>query len=164
MAGRLGCSRPARLRLFSRTERPSVLRVCWRGARQSDSSCGRTCTSPKSNSIRFTAAYRARRASPRYQSLPRFPAVERDFSLLLPDGVTFAQIAQAIQSLGIAEVTGVEALDLFRGKGVPDGEHSLLIRVTFQSYTATLTDAQLTEASGRIVGALAALGARLRTT
>jgi len=40
----------------------------------------------------------------------------------------------------------------------------LLIRVTFQSYTATLTDAQLTEASGRIVGALAALGARLRTT
>ncbi len=110
------------------------------------------------------SAYWARRASPRYQPLPRFPAVERDFSLLLPDGVTFAQIAQAIRSLGIAEVAGVEALDLFRGKGVPDGEHSLLIRVTFQSYTATLTDAQLTEASGRIVGALAALGARLRTT
>jgi len=108
------------------------------------------------------AAYRARRASPSYQPLPRFPAVERDFSLLLPDGVTFAQIAHAIQSLAIAEVAGVEALDLFRGKGVPDGEHSLLVRVTFQSFTATLTDAQLTEASGRIVGALTPLGARLR--
>jgi phenylalanyl-tRNA synthetase beta chain len=108
------------------------------------------------------AAYHARRASPSYQPLSRFPAVERDFSLLLPDGVTFAQIAQAIQSLGIAEVAGVEAIDLFRGKGVPDGEHSLLIRVTFQSYAATLTDSQLTEASGRIVGALTPLGARLR--
>ena len=108
------------------------------------------------------AEYRARRASPHYQPLPRFPAVERDFSLLLPDGVTFAQITQAILSLGITEIAGVEALDLFRGKGVPEGEHSLLVRVTFQSFTATLTEAQLTEASGRIVGALATLGARLR--
>ncbi len=108
------------------------------------------------------AAYRARRASPHYQPLPRFPAVERDFSLLLPDSVTFAQIRQAILSLGITEIAGVEALDLFRGKGVPEGEHSLLVRVMFQSFTATLTEAQLTEASGRIVGALATLGARLR--
>ena len=82
--------------------------------------------------------------------------------MLLPDGVRFGQIAQAIQSLGIAEVAGVEALDLFRGKGVPDGEHSLLVRVTFQSFMGTLTEAQLTEASGRIVAALAALGGRLR--
>jgi phenylalanyl-tRNA synthetase beta subunit len=53
---------------------------------------------------------------------------------------------------------------LFRGKGVPDGEHSLLVRVTFQSYAGTLTEAQLTEASGRVVAALAPLGARLRVS
>jgi len=110
------------------------------------------------------AAYRARRASPHYQPLPRFPAVERDFSLFLPDGVAFTQVAQAIQSLGIEEIASVEALDLFRGKGVPEQHHSLLVRVTFQSYKATLTDAQLTDASGRIVRALEPLGAKLRAS
>jgi phenylalanyl-tRNA synthetase beta subunit len=56
----------------------------------------------------------------------------------------------------------VQAVDLFRGKGVPDGQYSLLIRVTFQSYDATLTDAQMAEASARIVRALESLGAKLR--
>jgi phenylalanyl-tRNA synthetase beta subunit len=37
-----------------------------------------------------------------------------------------------------------------------------MIRVTFQSYDATLTDAQLAEATARIVKALEALGAKLR--
>ncbi|MGO9640642.1 MAG: phenylalanine--tRNA ligase subunit beta [Candidatus Acidiferrales bacterium] len=110
------------------------------------------------------AAYRVRRASPHYQPLPRFPAVERDFSLFLPDGVAFTQVAQAIQSLGIEEIASVEALDLFHGKGVPERHYSLLVRVTFQSYKATLTDAQLTDASGRIVRALEPLGAKLRAS
>jgi phenylalanyl-tRNA synthetase beta subunit len=51
---------------------------------------------------------------------------------------------------------------LFRGKGMPEGHHSLLIRVTFQSYDATLTDAQMAEASVRIMQALESLGAKLR--
>src|SRR5271170_6916121 len=38
-------------------------------------------------------------ASLRFQPLPRFPAVERDFSLVLADGVTFARVAQAIRGL-----------------------------------------------------------------
>jgi len=34
--------------------------------------------------------------------------------------------------------------DLFRGKNVPVGKYSLLVRATFQSREATLTDAQIT--------------------
>ena len=108
------------------------------------------------------AAYGAERAGRRYRPISRFPAVERDFSLLLPDGTAFGQLADAIRGLGIAEIARVQAVDLFRGKGVPDGQYSLLIRVTFQSYDATLTDAQMAEASARIVRALESLGAKLR--
>ena len=108
------------------------------------------------------AAYSAERARRRYRLISRFPAVERDFSLILPDGTAFGRLAEAIRALGIAEIASIEALDLFRGKGVPDGHHSLLIRVTFQSYEATLTDAQMAEASERIVRTLESLGAKLR--
>jgi phenylalanyl-tRNA synthetase beta chain len=99
----------------------------------------------------------------RYQPLPRFPAVERDFSLFLADSVTFTQVTQAIQSLGIPEISTTEAVDLFRGKNVPRGNYSLLVRVTFQSREATFTEAQIIDFSARIVAALEKnLGASLR--
>jgi phenylalanyl-tRNA synthetase beta chain len=108
------------------------------------------------------AGYAAERERRRYRPISRFPAVERDFSLLLPDGTAFGTLADAIRALGIAEIARIEAVDLFRGKGVAEGQYSLLIRVTFQSYDATLTDAKMAEASARIVRALESAGAKLR--
>jgi len=109
------------------------------------------------------AAMRAAKESRRYEPLPRFPGVERDFSLLLADDTKFSDVTKIIQSLGIVEITSIEAADLFRGKNVPAKKYSLLVRVTFQSREATLTEAQIGDFSGRIVGALEKnLGAQLR--
>ena len=104
-------------------------------------------------------------AALRFKPLPRFPAVERDFSVVLADGVQFAQVEDAIRSLGIPELQSIEALDLFRGGQVAAGKYSLMIRVTFQSAEATFTDARLNDFSSRIVEALQQkLGATLRTS
>jgi len=101
----------------------------------------------------------------RYEPLPRFPGVERDFSLFLADGVTFAEAANAIESLRIPEIASVEAADLFRGKNVPTGKYSLLVRVTFQSRESTFTEAQINDFSARIVAVLEKnLGATLRAS
>ena len=101
----------------------------------------------------------------RYAPLPRFPSVERDFSLFLADGVTFAEVRKNIQSLGIPEIVSIEAADLFRGKNVPAGKFSLLVRIVFQSREATLTEAQINAHSGAIIAALEKnLGATLRAS
>src|SRR5207253_6593199 len=97
------------------------------------------------------AAMRAVKEARRYEPLPRFPSVERDFSLLLADGTKFSDVTKTIQSLGIKEISAVEATDLFRGKSVPAGKYSLLVRVTFQSREATLTEAQIGDYSGKII-------------
>jgi phenylalanyl-tRNA synthetase beta chain len=113
----------------------------------------------------FYCMYYGVKNNRRYQALPRFPGVERDFSLFLADGVTFAQVRDAIQSLKITEVVSIEAGDLFRGKNVPSGKFSLLVRVLFQSREATLTDARINDFSSRIVSALEkSVGASLRAT
>ncbi|MGH9859755.1 MAG: hypothetical protein ACRD5F_07005, partial [Candidatus Acidiferrales bacterium] len=107
--------------------------------------------------------YAAARAAIRYRPIPRFPAVERDFSLLLPDGTAFADVAGAIRALGIAEIASIEAVDLFRGGGqVPEGKYSLLVRVTLQSAEATFSETQLSDFSARIIAALEKTGATLR--
>jgi len=98
----------------------------------------------------------------RYEPLPRFPAVERDFSLLLADGVKFADVTKTIQSLGIAEITSIEAADYSaekcaRRKIFADGAGDAA------EQGATMTDAQIAEYSTRIVAALEKeLGAQLR--
>jgi phenylalanyl-tRNA synthetase beta chain len=103
--------------------------------------------------------------SRRYEPLPRFPAVERDFSLLLSDGTSFDAVKKTIESLKIAEVVTVEAGDLFRGKNVPSGKYSLMVRVVFQSREATLTDAQTSDFSSRIIAVLEKqVGAQLRAS
>jgi phenylalanyl-tRNA synthetase beta chain len=107
----------------------------------------------------------AAHAATRFKPLPRFPAVERDFSLVLADGVTFAQVADTIRALGIPEIQSIDGADLFRGGQVPPGKFSLMIRVTFQSAQATLTEQQLTGYTARIVQALEQkLGASLRAS
>lgn len=113
---------------------------------------------------KLLAAIESAQASLKFTPIPRYPAVERDFSLVLADGVQFSQVAGAIRALEIPELRGIEAADLFRGGQVPQGKYSLMIRVVFQSPEETLTDAQVAGYSSRIVSALEQnLGASLRT-
>jgi phenylalanyl-tRNA synthetase beta chain len=105
------------------------------------------------------------RTALRFVPWPRYPAVERDFSLVLADGVTFAQVEQTIRTLAIAELQTIEPADLFRGGQIPAGKYSLMIRAKFQSAQSTLTDAQLAQFTSRIVTALEQkLGAALRAS
>jgi len=112
----------------------------------------------------FYAACAAARTALRYSPVSKYQSVERDFSLVLNDGVTFARVSAAIRALGIDELISIEAVDVFRGGQVAAGQFSLLVRVTFQSAASTLTDAQLNHFSARIAEALhEKLGASLRT-
>ncbi|MFQ5927636.1 MAG: hypothetical protein ACE5MH_09410, partial [Terriglobia bacterium] len=108
------------------------------------------------------ALYRHALRPRRYHPVSRFPAVARDFSLLLADSVSFAAVRAAIEKLKIPELMSVTAVDRYRGEPVPRGHYSLLVRVKFQSTEQTLTDAQVNAFSARIVRALGELGARLR--
>jgi phenylalanyl-tRNA synthetase beta chain len=111
------------------------------------------------------AAIQHAKENRRYEPLPRFPAVERDFSLLLTDGTRFADVVRIVQSLSIREIVSIEAADLYRGKNLPAGKYSLLVRVTFQNREATLTEPQISDFSAKIVAALERdLGAQLRAS
>ncbi len=110
-------------------------------------------------------AIESARIALRFVAWPRYPAVERDFSLVLADGVTFAQVEQTICALGIAEIQSIHPADLFRGGQIPAAKYSLMIRVVFQSLQGTFTDSQLSDFSSRIVAALEQkLGATLRVS
>ena len=76
----------------------------------------------------------------RYEALPRFPAVERDFSFVFADAVEFEKIRQAVAKLGIAELRSFVPVEIFRGEKVGAGKYSILMRAKFQSGERTLRD------------------------
>ena len=99
---------------------------------------------------------------PRYERLSRFPAVERDFSVLLDDSASYRSLRSAIEALRIPELRSIEPRELFRGGTVPGGKYALLLRLTFQSAERTLVDEEIAAWSKRAVAAVEALGGSLR--
>lgn len=97
--------------------------------------------------------------------LSRFQAVERDFSFFFPDTTSWQMVRATITALALADLQAVAPLEIFRdpkGKAVPAGQHSLLLRTVFQSANRTLTEADIAEATARITEALTTLGGRQR--
>ena len=93
----------------------------------------------------------------------KFPVVERDFSLVVPEQVPYRQLEEAVRALGLDAIQSLRPADVFRGGSIGAGHYSLLLRITFQSPSRTLTSEEIAEASQRVVAALAALGVHLRT-
>ena len=94
----------------------------------------------------------------RYEALPRFPAVERDFSFVFDDDAEFEKIRHSVNGLGIAELRSFVPLEIFRGDKVGAGKYSILMRAQLQSSERTLRDDEVAQWSAQITKALEALG------
>ena len=94
----------------------------------------------------------------RFEPLPKYPAVERDFSFIFGDEVTFEQIRRAVENTGIRELREFHPAEIFRGGSVPGGKYSVLLRARFQSAERTLREDEVARWSSQIVVALSGLG------
>jgi phenylalanyl-tRNA synthetase beta chain len=93
-----------------------------------------------------------------YEALPRFPAVERDFSFAFDEALEFEKIRQSVARLGIAELRSFVPVEIFRGEKVGAGKYSILMRAKMQSGERTLRDDEVAQWSDGIMKALEGLG------
>jgi len=98
----------------------------------------------------------------RYEPLPKFPAVERDFSFLFDDNVTFEKIKSAAEAVASSELRSFVPVEIFRGGAVPPGQYSILLRAKFQSLERTLREDEVGDWSAKIVSALKEIGGNQR--
>jgi phenylalanyl-tRNA synthetase beta chain len=98
----------------------------------------------------------------RYEALPRFPAVERDFSFVFNDEVEYDKIRQMVTSLGICELRSFVPVEIYRGEKVGAGKFSILMRARLQSTERTLRDDEIAAWASEITKALEGLGGTQR--
>ena len=113
--------------------------------------------------LNFGALLQAEARESRYQPLPKFPTVLRDIAILIERSISWAEIAGTIQSLGIPQLENIRLFDLYAGKELPAGKHSLALSLRFRAADRTLTDAEINELHERVITMLRdQFGAELR--
>ena len=91
---------------------------------------------------------------PRARTLPRFPSVVRDLSILVGDGLPAATVRGTIQTAAPPTLVRIAEFDRYQGTGIPDGKVSLSYHLTFQASDRTLTDSEVDAAMAAVLEAL----------
>ena len=86
--------------------------------------------------------------------LPRFPAVNRDLGVVVPEPVLSGELQATIKEASGDLLESVRAFDEYRGSQVPEGHKSVAFALTFRSPERTLTDGEVDARLEEIRGAL----------
>jgi len=89
---------------------------------------------------------------PHFREIPRYPAVVRDISFFIDEGIPAARIQAEITALGEPLCESVRLLEDYREKGrVPPGKKGMLWSVTYRAHDRTLTDEEANACRARLV-------------
>ncbi len=89
------------------------------------------------------------------QPIPRFPAIERDLSIVVPENVLWAEILDTIHSSAPEELEETRFVEIYRGKGIPQARKSLTLSLCFRDADGTLKHDAVDAYQDRIVKMLA---------
>lgn len=106
--------------------------------------------------------YRQSLRTPVIEELSRYQAVRRDFSFVVPEAVTYGQMAEAIAALPLPELQSFAPREVLRGERAPAGHYLLLLGVVFQSLERTLREEDLQAYAQTVIQSVEGLGGKLR--
>ncbi len=111
----------------------------------------------------LTALLKVLPDGPRFKDFPRQPPVLRDLSFLCPLELPAGEIEAIIRSKGGEWLQQVRLFDVYAGKGLAEGSHSLSFRLEFNRADQTLRDEDVEPRIAAIVKQAGKLGAELRS-
>jgi phenylalanyl-tRNA synthetase beta chain len=97
-----------------------------------------------------------------YRPISRNPAVRRDIAVLLPKSVPYREVEDRLKH-AVGEVgERIWLFDVYEGKGIPEGHHSLAIALQLRKFGENFTDEEANQVRDRAAAALESLGGKLR--
>ncbi|MFZ3101678.1 MAG: phenylalanine--tRNA ligase subunit beta [Desulfitobacteriaceae bacterium] len=85
------------------------------------------------------------------QSIPRFPAVQRDLAVVVALNIPAAAVMEKIRILGGELLQQVDIFDVYTGKPIPENRQSLAFTLRYQSLERTLTDDEVNSLNSLIL-------------
>lgn len=98
----------------------------------------------------------------KYEGIAKFPAVNRDISMVVPKDIMVGQIDHMIAQRGGKILENYELFDIYEGSQIQEGYKSVAYSITFRSKEKTLEEAEVSSAMKKILNGLESLGIQLR--
>lgn len=100
---------------------------------------------------------------PQLRPPPRFPAIRRDLSLVVPESTSYSSVADLVRSVSPQNLNDLEFVTTYRGKPLEKGQKSVTVTLVFRSADETLSSEQVELSVQRVIDAAREkLGAALR--
>ncbi len=103
------------------------------------------------------------RSEPRARQIPRFPAIQRDLSIVVDGDVSYGDIESAVRDTQIQELHSIFPFDLYQGGRLPHGKKGISIRLVYQRLDRTLLEEDANRFDQAVLASLRdRFGAQLR--
>jgi phenylalanyl-tRNA synthetase beta chain len=99
----------------------------------------------------------------KYAGLAKFPAVNRDLSMVVPKEVSAGQIETVFLQRGGKILESIELFDIYEGEQIEAGFKSMAYKLVFRAPDRTLEENDITAALKKIMNGLEGLGIELRS-
>lgn len=99
----------------------------------------------------FEKLMRGQPRLPKSQPLSKFPAVQRDIALVMPESMLAGDVIREIKKTAGPLLREVSVFDVFMGGNLPAGQKSVAFRLLLQDANGTLTDAQIQGVQSQII-------------
>lgn len=120
--------------------------------------------SPAAAELDFEQLIALRSGSVKVKPIPRYPAIDRDLSIIVDENVTWADITRAVNKKAPTELENIQFVGIYRGKSIPAGKKSVTFSLRFRDQDGTLTHDTVDRFQADVVKSLSkSLKARLRT-
>ncbi|MFZ0612118.1 MAG: phenylalanine--tRNA ligase subunit beta [Desulfobacterales bacterium] len=87
-------------------------------------------------------------------TLPKFPAVSRDVTLIVDRRIEAGKILDRIEKMDEELIEALQLFDIFEGQPIPEGRKSISFRIVYRSPTRTLEDEEINRLHRQVTGHL----------
>jgi phenylalanyl-tRNA synthetase beta chain len=101
--------------------------------------------------INLDKLYQNRTGKIKYKEINKYPTISKDFAVILDKNIMAEDIMKTIKKAGGKTLTKIEVFDVYRGKNIDEDKKSIAFSLTFEDYTKTLTDEEVTIAFERVI-------------
>ncbi|MBQ2058553.1 MAG: phenylalanine--tRNA ligase subunit beta, partial [Firmicutes bacterium] len=102
----------------------------------------------------FELFWKADRKGSRYTPLPKFPAMTRDFAMVVAESVPVGKLEKTIRQAAGELLEDVKLFDVYRGAPVPPGSKSVAFTLSYRAADRTLKEAEVNEINSGVLSAL----------
>lgn len=98
----------------------------------------------------------------KFEGIAKFPAVNRDLSMVVPKEILAGQIEAMIAQRGGKILESYQLFDIYEGSQIKEGYKSIAYSITFRAKDKTLEEAEVSAAMKKILNGLESMGIELR--